>query len=84
MSGLMAVYVWCVASVISIIGTLSPLGALNWNSSILRICTAWTPTGSAVLALTAVSDDTGKPGALKGARPVWGGADRKVPILATR
>ena len=35
-------------------------------------------------ASTAVSDDTGKPGAPKGARPVWGGADRKVLISATR
>jgi hypothetical protein len=32
----------------------------------------------------AVLNDTGKPGAPKGARPVWGGADRKVPSPVTR
>lgn len=31
-----------------------------------------------------VLDDTGKLGAPKGARPVWGGADRKVPTSVTR
>ena len=33
---------------------------------------------------TAASDDTGEPGAPKGARPVRGGADGKVLALATR
>jgi len=31
-----------------------------------------------------VLDDTGKPGTPKGVRPVWGGADGKVPISVTR
>lgn len=35
-------------------------------------------------ASDAVLNDTGKPGAPKGARPVWGGADRKVPLPVTR
>jgi hypothetical protein len=35
-------------------------------------------------ALSADLEDTGKPGAPNGARPVWGGADRKVPEPVTR
>ncbi|MBV8399479.1 MAG: hypothetical protein JOZ17_12175 [Acetobacteraceae bacterium] len=50
-----------------------------------RTCHADIHAGrSARRASAAVLDDTGKLGAPKGARPVWGGADRKVPVSATR
>ena len=50
-----------------------------------RTCHADIHAGrSARRAPATVLDDTGKPGAPKGARPVWGGADGKVPAPATR
>lgn len=50
-----------------------------------RTCHVDVHAGRPTRGITAaVLDDTGKPGAPKGARPVWGGADRKVPSPVTR